>query len=316
MQLNTVLRPLVLLLIGFLLIGAGQLAAQEMPEPEQAGVDFRQSITVDAATTLEAQLTYRAGWRVPLGGTGLLTQGNNIDLGLRGTVNPVSISGGADLVITPVAVLQLEAAGTIGSGWYLSPVEVNGIGVLEDVADNSYSQDAFDGVVLQTRLGAAVQFDTGAVVPGPWSSVLMRSYHGAHFQHHTGADSAPWEYMGTKDNLNGWSYNTSSVLAYQLHAVPYVQLAGILFETETRLTDRSDAEVADGGWGSDYVGMNLGGLVALQPAPQHSLAILVQWSRTPDWDDSDVGLPLRTLDADDPASWEFWRAALSYSFSF
>ncbi|MFW6363188.1 MAG: hypothetical protein ACOC0D_05020 [Spirochaeta sp.] len=299
---------------GFVLLV--MLAAGGAVSAQETEISYQQQITLDAATTLEAQATYAASMRVPLGGTGLLTQGNNVEFLLHGAVNPVSISGGAAVVFTPVAVLQLEAAAEAGSGWYLAAVDANGIGVLQDTADNRYSREAFDGAVVRSRLGAALQFDTGAVIDGDWTSLLMRSYHGLHLAYHTGAGSRPWEYMAVQDQLNGWSYRSDSVVAYQLPAVPVVQLAGVLFSTETRLTDSDASPVAAGGWGSDFIHMELGGVVALQPAPNHSLAVLVQWEREPDWENAETGLTARTLAADDPGKWVFWRAAVSYSFSF
>lgn len=302
----------ILIFLGFILVGAMPLSADE------TNLQFRQSITFDAATTLEAQLSYMAAWRLPLGGTGLLTSGNDIDMRLNAVINPVSLSGGARVVITPLAVLELEAAASIGSGWYLSPLDVNGLGILQDSANNSYSTGAFDGYVFKTHAGGAFQFDTGAVIPGDWSSILIRSYHGAHFQHYSKAVNDPWEYMASKNQLNGWSYHTDSVLAYQLNAVPIIQLAGVLFSSRSALNTADLSPASEGGWGSDLWKLEFGGLVAFTPAIAHSLAILVQWERSANWFDADrdKGLFERTLNPADPYRWAFWRGALSYSYSF
>ncbi|GAB6089933.1 hypothetical protein [Spirochaeta dissipatitropha] len=302
---------------GFLFILGLIIAAAAPATADEAGLQFRQSITFDAATTLEAQLSYMAAWRLPLGGTGLLTSGNNIDMRLNTVLNPVSVSGGARVIITPLAILELETSASIGSGWYLAPLDVNGLGVLQDPANNSYSTGAFDGYVLKTHGGAAFQFDTGAVIPGDWSSILLRSYHGAHYQQYSKASNLPWEYMASKNQLNGLRYHADHFIGYQLHAVPILQIVGVLLSQRTAITDRDSSTAASGGWGSDIWNVELGGLAAFTPAQGHSLAVLVQWERSANWSDADRerGLFDRSLNPSDPVRWAFWRAALSYTLS-
>ena len=299
----------------FALLAVCSLHADEAG-PDSVNAEFSQGITLDAATSREAQLSYSAAWHIGLGGEGVLTHDNSVDIELRGTVSPVSGSSGVHVVLTPLSVLQLQAGSTIGSGWYLAPLDVNGLGVLENQHENRYSQNAFDGFVWEASAGGALQFDTAAIIPGMWSSVLMRSYHGVEWDFYSRANGEPWEYRGAQDRVNGWSYTTESILAYQLPAFPMLRLVGVLYETETLLSMRNSARVAEGAWGSDFVAIDVAGLAVFDVAPRHTLVCLLQWSRNQNWINEETGLTLRELNPDTPGEWEFWRVALSYSYAF
>lgn len=309
-------------------------AAEEAEAPEEAeadedgeaeGVTHANGLTTTLAwyggAAFEFKEDYKHSIKVPFGGTGMLTEGNNLTVDLKAGVSPVAVTPGIDLTVTPVAVLQFMVGGEVGSGWYFSPLGVNGVGVLDDAADaNEYSKEPFSGFKLKGKVGGAFQFDTGAVVPGDWTNVVIRTYHEAYYQQLTSAEAGDfWEYETGKDNWNGWKYYANYLLGYRTPAVPVLDLAGCLFESETALTRRGESPSADGGWGSDFWDLKIAGLVNMQFNDSHGLASLVQFNRSPNYEQEnpdEVDRPDRTIDPSNPAVWGFYRVAFQYTWSF
>ena len=271
--------------------------------------------------SVEAKAEYAHTWKIPFGGTGMLTKGNNMQLKLKGNLSPVALSGGFDITATPLAVLQVTAGVQAGSGWYLSPLDVNGVGVLEDAEnENSYSKDAFNGIMLKAKTGAALQFDTGAVIPGDWTSVLMRSYNEIYYHALTSAETGDfWVFEGVKDNLSGLKYYASHVLGYSTPAIPVLDLIGCMLETETYISHRNDSPAAEGGWASDFWDNTLSALVNFKLTDTQNLAFLAQFHTTPNWNEENpdtIDRPDRTINSSNPTLWKFKRVVLNYSISF
>jgi hypothetical protein len=77
--------------------------------------------------------------------------------------------------------------------------------------------DPLGGVYYKGRAGAALQFDTGVIFPGDWTSVLLRTYHEFMYQGYTGAKAGEaWEYESSGAKVNGFNYKGEYLVGYKL----------------------------------------------------------------------------------------------------
>lgn len=180
-----------------------------------------------ATTAVEAKLETRYGVKLPmLQGDGPLMSSNNLRLNATLGVSPVAAGISLDAILTPIAVVELNVGGTLGLGWSLSDTLVG----MRKPSGLGFEPESLKGVVYSGRIGAAIQFDTGAILEGDWSSVLLRSYHEFNYQGYSNAPGdAFYEYEMSGLRNSGFSYKGEYFIGYKMPIV--LDTAGILIET-------------------------------------------------------------------------------------
>ncbi|NBK21523.1 MAG: hypothetical protein EOM68_05820 [Spirochaetia bacterium] len=178
------------------------------------------NIKLIGAWPLEAKMEAGYTLKIPmLEGDGALFSGNNLKVkGLLG-LSPVAATLGVDAVLTPIAVLELTLGGALGSGWDFDAMEISGLLKGPGAVDSGITliADPLGGVYYKARAGAAFQFDTGAIFPGDWTSILLRTYHEFMYQGYTGAKAdEAWEYENSGSKVNGFNYKGEYVIGYKL----------------------------------------------------------------------------------------------------
>ncbi len=180
-----------------------------------------------------------------LQGEGMLTQNNNLKVKSTLGVSPISSTLTVDAVLTPVAVAELSLGGTVGTGWYFSLLDKDGI---LTGPSGSLAADPLGGAYLKGKAGAALQFDTGAVFEGDWKSVLLRTYQEISYQAYTGAASGEvWDFEGMGERSDSLEYKAEYVVGYRMPLV--VNLVAVMVEAEKRglsLTTPADTTVVLG----------------------------------------------------------------------
>lgn len=181
------------------------------------------------STAPEAKV--EAGYTVKmpfLQGEGPLFSGNNVKLkGLMG-ISPIAATLSMDAVVTPVAVLELSLGGAVGTGWNFDLMELQGLAKGDGIADATH--DSLGGVYYKGRAGAALQFDTAAIWPGDWTSVVMRTYHEINYQGYSNATATEgWEFETAGLHLNGLNYKGDYLVGYQMPLL--VNMAALMLET-------------------------------------------------------------------------------------
>jgi len=161
-----------------------------------------------------------------LEGDGPLFSGNNIKVKAHVGVSPIAVTGSIDAVLTPIAIAEISLGGGAGTGWDLPLMSLEGLRL--DSA-GSLASDQLGGLYYFGRAGIALQFDTGAILSGDWSSVLVRAYHELNYQGYSNAEAAqPWEYETGGAAVNGFNCKGEYILAYQM-PLP-LNLVGAQFE--------------------------------------------------------------------------------------
>ena len=194
-----------------------------------AASEMSGNIKLIGSTAPEAKI--EAGYTVKmpfLQGQGPLFSGNNLKLkGLMG-ISPIAATLSVDAVLTPVAVMELLLGGAVGTGWNFDLMDLQGLAKGDGIAPATH--DSLGGVYYKGRAGAALQFDTAAIWPGDWTSVVLRTYHEINYQGYSNASATEgWEYETAGLHLNGLNYKGEYLVGYQMPLV--VNLAALLLET-------------------------------------------------------------------------------------
>lgn len=253
-----------------------------------------------------------------LTGGSALTADNSIKYTFKADLTPVNFETGGEVTLSPIAFLDFTLGSTIASGW--TAIGIVGLGLYDE--DTGTNEDAFQGVLSQSWLTGTFKFDTAAIMSGDktWKHIIILTSHTLKYKYFSAAgEDDSWVYQASEaDNYNGFTYSTTSVLAYQMPKK--LNMIGILVDTDTNLFSNSERSTMDsGGWGSDFVEIRFGGLFNIKFNENHSLAILPQLITRPHYTDETVSYSNfldRVIDTDDPFYIDFDRIALNYTYKF
>ena len=99
-----------------------------------------------------------------------------------------------------------------------------------------------------------------------------------------------------------------------------LNMAGILVETQQNIGSVATmSTMENGGWGSDFTKIRLGGLFYLKFNEQHSLTIIPQIATRVRYSDDSVKelyFANRKTDTDSPIYYDFDRIAIVYTYNF
>ncbi len=252
-----------------------------------------------------------------LQGASPLTSQNNVKIRIKGEVSPVTIGAEVETVFSPIAFFSLDSSLSAGSGWSL--IGINGLAY--NTPEKTYEPAPFEGTVLETEIGATLQFDFGVLVPGDWTHIVTVYRPSVKYEAFTAAEpDEAWQWQADGgENYNGWSWNQTGVLGYLLPAVDHVDTAGLLLETEQRITRKDVSTMDSGGWGSDFMTVYVSPFVVVRINSHNSLTVQGQFARSRDYTDETIGnahFSYREVDADSPVYWYFRRIALSYRYDY
>ncbi|MBB6481665.1 hypothetical protein [Spirochaeta isovalerica] len=302
-----------------------------------AADDYGATLTQDEKRTLgsgwgsvELQTYLKHRIKLPfLQGDNALIADNNATVNLDLYVAPVALYGRASVTITPIAFLNFNIGGLIGTGW--NAAIFNGVG---DNVNGQIMTDSFPGAVTELFSSATFQFDLAALVPGEWNHVVTQIngkfkyswFSSDHAQDDGTGNPGPWQWLADDgENLNGWEYEGTYFLGYQMPLV--IDTVGFLVETSQFLGSNSllspmagpDGDVsttADNGWGSDFIAVTFGPLMNFSFNDHHSLAVLVQFKTGRDYTDDTIFNEYYQNRAYEATYTKFHRIALAYNYKF
>lgn len=186
----------------------------------------------DGKKGIEAKAEAAYQVKIPmLVGEGPLMSGNNLKLKTQIGVSPIAASATLDAVLTPIAVLEISLGGGAGTGWDFSLMNLEGLRIAPGGIGTVFTSDQLAGTYYMGRVGAAFQFDTGAILKGDWTSVVIRAYQELNYKGYTGAtdNTAAWEFENGGAMVNGFNYKGEYILGYQMPLI--VNLVGVQLET-------------------------------------------------------------------------------------
>lgn len=178
----------------------------------------------------KAEAAYQV--KIPmLVGEGPLMSGNNLKLKTQIGVSPIAASATLDAVLTPIAVLEVSLGGGAGTGWDFPLMDLEGLRIAPGGIGTALTSDQLAGTYYMGRVGAAFQFDTGAIFNGDWTSVVIRAYQELNYKGYSGAanNTTAWEFENSGAMVNGFNYKGEYILGYQMPLI--VNLVGVQLET-------------------------------------------------------------------------------------
>jgi len=265
--------------------------------------------------SLELQGSYSQSIFYPfLQGNSALTKDNNLELQIKTNLSPVTLNLESKAVITPIAFLKFEAGAHMGTGWNMG---FNGLGLNVDGTGNPETR-SFPGIVAKGWLQGTFQFDLAALWPGDWHHVVLSTSHKWTYQMFSGAEEAePWQYLADDgQNFNGFLYEASYITGYQIPDRK-VNFIGFMVEPSRNLGKVAQlSPLSKGGWGSDFLFVNMGPLANLSLSENQSLLILLQAKNGPVYsEESRFNNYFINRSATGESYWYLNRLALVYNYS-
>jgi hypothetical protein len=285
---------------------------------DQSAVTASNELELQISTTPGIKFGFTRKYVFPfMQGESPLSKDNNIELALSAEVAPIAINGLVGAVWTPIAFFQLSAGTRIGTGWNISLLgkEIIGIGLNYSNANGKaeHSGSPFDGLMHKTQVGAALQADLAAIYPGDWHHVIIRTYHEINWQGYTRAKADESWYFEDDDgeNCNGTNYYGNLVIGYQMPI--FLNMVALLTEADLYLYDQPNRSY----WGDDKIRWTFSGVLNFSITRQLSAALITQFITQrnfvqPDW--KDLYYRNRQLNTSTPVHLEFYRVAAMLTY--
>jgi len=292
-----------------------------LPLFAETNLKSESSLNLTVTSLPEAKLTFAQSFTLPfLQGDNLLIKDNNIKIGLNAELSPISMNLLGDIFITPVAFLELNAGGMLGTGWIINLFgsKVYGIGLNrpDDYNHTSVDGSAFDGFFGKGYAGGAAQFDLAALVPGKWNHVILRSYHKIEYKMYNRAKKhTPWFFENDEgENQNGWNYYGNYLIGYRMPI--FLDTIALLAEMDKHLYATPDGNK----WGDSLGRWTLGLLMNFAFTKNFSSTLVTQFRTFRNYTNYTYGdkdglfYRYRILDSYNPQTLLFYRVGLILNY--
>lgn len=262
---------------------------------------------------VEARTALNASYKLdtPLGENFLLKDAN---VAFKGglELSPVSIRPKLSVDFTPVPFLIFSAGASIGFGWNMLGIE--GLCRLNTSNYDYEELSTFSHPYYDFWAGATFQFDTGAIIKGDWTHVVILASYTATYSGIAGLDNhSVYEWQCSKGKARGLSYEFQGVLGYQM-PIP-LSLAGIMFKS-TGYYDGAVYGSFDDTYDGDFADISISPLARFNLGEKDELTCLFDFSSrrsfATEFDKPGESLNINVTGRE----WFFKRLALSWSHKF
>lgn len=265
---------------------------------------------IECATTLFADYTINT----QLGKNWLLKDANVL---LQGAVEltPISVRPQISIGFQPLPFLVLKGGSSVGLGWNCAGFE--GLCKLNEV---SFGKPEYKGLStfrhpFYSLWGEALlMFDTGAVIKGDWSHIVMLASYKTLYSGIAGIERhTPYEWQATKNKAQGLQYEAKGIIAYQMPLMLY--RAGFMYKAEGHF-DGSDYGEFDKLYNGDFATISLSPLLQFKFSEKNELYCLIDFSSRRSFEtkhkDEEEEFYLKSTGRE----WYFKRLALSWTHYF
>jgi len=263
-----------------------------------------------AYSGLEGRVSGTVNYRIdtPLGSNWLVSDAN-IVLSGELELSPVSIRPKVSATFTPVPFLVFGAGASAGTGWNLAG--------LQGMAKYNYETGTYEDLTpfknyfTKWYVQGTFQFDTGAVIPGDWTHVVMQYTYQVYNESLTGCEAGDvWEWQCSGNKVNGLKNYQCGIIAYQMPLVLY--RVGVLCELDGFYNSDVYKNPAYKG---DFKSISISPLMQFKFNEENTLACLIGFSSRRGYSEP-VTTKTETLNSFVSREWYFNRFALSYTKSF
>ena len=259
----------------------------------------------------EGRVTGAANYTIPTPlGENWLVSSANVNLKGSFELTPVSIKPGFEVSFTPLPFLVFATGVETGTGW--SMLGFKGMGSYNASTGSYDNFTPFTHWYYNFYAQGTFQFDTGALIPGDWTHVVMMATYQLNYKGMSGMDAGQvWLWQNSGNKVNGLGYYASIILAYQMPLPLY--RVGVWAEFEGHYSDDYAASYKD--YDGKFMDISISPLLQFQFTPNDTLATVFGFSSRriyESYDSSVSECSLKTVGRE----WYFKRIALSYSHSF
>lgn len=262
---------------------------------------------VEALTRLDAKYTIPT----PLGEHWLL-KGANVELWGSFELSPVTVRPMVEVDFTPLPFLVFGAGASIGSGWNVLGFE--GLARYDFKTADYEKLTPFAHYFYDLWVSGNFQFDTGALIEGDWSHVVMVASYKLFYEALTGVDDGDiWQWQESARRANGLQHTFTGVLGYQMPLT--LNMIGLMAEITGHLDKEDYGEVARS-FDGDFTTTALSLLMSFRLNEKNNLTTLVTFQRDRSYsrkhDDEDQEPLLHVTGGE----WSFYRIAFSWKHKF
>ncbi len=309
----------------FVLVALVPLSALDLPENTALSIttDFAFSPKTDyvagqdhfAPVTgfyggLEGRIVGKFTYKIPtpLGDNWLLNSAN-VELASTFELTPITMKPGIQATFTPLPFLVFSAGTEIGTGWTIAGLK--GTGTWNGINDYE-ACTPFSKWFWKAWAQATFQFDTGALIPGDWTHVVMLASYQIYYHSLLGeADKDIWLWQNSGEKVNGLQQYVNAVLAYQMPLV--IKRVGVMFEMDGYLSDDAFTNAAYDG---NFMSISISPLAQFEFDSHSALTFLVGFSSRRSFSTSHTAGGEEPLLTTTGREWYFKRIALSYTYTF
>lgn len=262
---------------------------------------------------LEGRTSLAASYKIktPLGEHWLLS-GANILLNGEFELTPVSVRPKASFEFTPLPFLIFSAGASIGWGWSLPGI--GGFNLLNKKSLEYEKLSTFNHPYYDFWGSATFQFDTGALIPGDWTHVVILASYKTIYAGVAGlADQSVYEWQCSKNRVAGLAYEAQGVLGYQMPIV--LSLAGIMFNA-SGFYDGSVYGSYDKNFDGSFTSFSISPLMQFKFGERDGLTCLFDFSSRRSFDKKYEKPAESLLLTKTGREWFFNRIALSWTHRF
>lgn len=226
--------------------------------------------------TAAPRFTFNSNYTIPtpLGEHWLLSDANVIlQTGLQ--LTPVTMRSNNKISFTPFPFLIIEAGASLGIGWNIGK-NIKGLTGLNPNNKQYEDLNSFKNFYYDIWAMGTFQFDTGAIIPGDWSHVVMLAQYQIIYKGLAGLEkNAVYNWQTVPSQTNGLQYYIQAILAYQMPLVLY--RAGIMNEFSGHY-DGSDYGIYDDKFKGNFTTILISPFVQFKFKNEDTLSILFQFS--------------------------------------
>ncbi len=273
-----------------------------------------------AMSAVEARVTGFAGYTIPTPfGDNPLVSGNRVKITGIFELSPVSIDPAIQVQFSPIAFLDFTAGASIAAGWPLSlgdDFNVPGIAEWNPVTEE-YDDLIFNAARIEAWFQGLFQFDLAAIIPGEWNHVVTMNTYKVYYEGVTGlANGQPYNYQGSGGKVNGWKYNATFLLGYQMPLV--LQTVAVQAELDGYLDGEAAYAKEYHSIDPDFMTVYIAPVAILEFTEKDALTIQARFASRPSYTTTYKSSADRLNGTLVPVGreWFFDRIALSYKHSF
>lgn len=257
---------------------------------------------------------YNVSYAIPTPlGTHPLLSGADVELTGSLELSPISFGSKFDVEFTPLPFIVLNAGASIASGWTF-------FGVLEGMSIYDWNKQDYKDLTpfahyhYDLWFSGTIQFDTGVFIEGDWSHVVAFANYKVLYEALTGVDDGRvWQWQENANKANGWAYDFSFFLGYQMPLV--LNMVGAMAEFSGHY-DKNDYGLIQDTFDGDFMTIDLSLMLSFKFNKANTLSTLYTFRRNRSYatmhDDEDEE-PLLEKTGNE---WSFYGIYFSWTHTF